>query len=164
MELREPKFSIDEGPLREAVLKAYHEKRGASPENQALVAAVRQFLSGPPGGESAPGSYFFELDPPRSVREFLAELDRSAPDLARRTAESVVRAAREAERKGARELAPNPAVWAASIAGSLAVKAGLDETVACALVAATILAVARLGAAVFEEALAERGPRRSKEA
>lgn len=153
------RFPIDERPFRDAVLKAYHEKRSASEKNAALMAAVRQFLSGPPGGESAlDRSYFFELDPARSVGDFFAELDRNVPNLARKTAEPIVRCALEAEQKGSRELAPNPALWAASLAGSLAVKAALDETIAAALVSATVLAVARLGAAVLERALKDLGP------
>ncbi|MGQ9591259.1 MAG: hypothetical protein ACUVYA_13315 [Planctomycetota bacterium] len=148
------RFPLDERPLRDAVLKAYHESRGRPGAARAILAAIRQFLSGPAGGPSAPdGSYFFETDPAASVAALVEELEGAVPGLARKAIEPVLCAALDAERRGERELAPNPALYAASLGGALAVKAALDETVACALVAAVILGLARLGTPAFEEAL-----------
>lgn len=152
--MADAKFLVDEGPLRDAILKAYHERRGFPGGTRSVLAAIRQFLSGPSGGPSAPdGSYFFEIDPAPSIAAFVEDLEGVAPGLARKAIEPILGAALDAERRGERELAPNPALYAASLGGALAVKAALDETVACALVAAAILGLARLGTGAFAEAL-----------
>ena len=60
------------------------EKRsGATERRKAVLDAVRQFLSGAPGGKSAPGRYWFEEDPPASIASFVEDLDGAAPGLAR---------------------------------------------------------------------------------
>jgi hypothetical protein len=151
-------FPIDEEPLRDAVLKAYHENRGAAGAPRALLAAVRQFLSGAPGGDSVPGRYWFEEDPRASVASYLDDLDGAAPDLAALVMEPLLAALDKGEKQRSRELAPNLPVFVKSLAGSIAVKTGLDETLTGSALAAAILGLARAGRTPFAEALERRRP------
>jgi hypothetical protein len=148
-------FPLDEIPLREWILRAYHEKRRESERSRLVIDAVRQFLSGPPGGETVPGLYWFEEQPEGSVTSFRQDLERVAPWLAELVFRPIIAGVRE-RASSLEEPFPNPAVSVASLAGSVAVKGDLDETVACAVVAAAVIGVARLGCGVFEDALAAR--------
>lgn len=153
-------FAVDEEPLREAVLKAYHEKRGAAGASKAVLDAVRQFLSGAPGGESVPGRYWFEENPPASIASFLEDLDGAAPGLARQVLDPLLAAVGKMEKKRARELVPNVPVLVSSLSGAVSVKTGLDEALAGAALSAAILGLSRLGPGPFAGALERREPPR----
>ena len=148
-------FSLDEEPLRQWVLKAYHERRLESAMARAAMDAVRQFLSGPPGGTNTPESYWFEEDPPSSVKSYLEDLEKVAAGLSGLIFEPIFGFLKK-RGSSVRAPFPKPAVYVASLAGSLAVRAGIDETVACAVISAALIGLSRIGAEVFEEAL--RGP------
>jgi hypothetical protein len=150
-------FAVDEEPLREAVLKAYHAKRSAGGTAKRVLDAVRQFLSGAPGGESVPGRYWFEEDPPASTASFVEDLDGAAPGLARQVLEPLLAAVARMEKKGARELVPNVPVLVSSLSGAVSVKTGLDETLSGAALSAAILGLSRVGPVPFAAALEKRG-------
>ena len=154
--MREPVagFRVDEQPLRDFILKAYHDERPASEKSRLAIDAVRQFLSGPPGGEAGLGRYWFEEDPQACIKSLLEDLDRVDENLARSVLQPLFSALEEMTRERRSKLAPNLPVYVASLAGSCAVKADLDETVASAVVSAVILGLARLGIAPFEKVLA----------
>ncbi|MBI4601232.1 MAG: hypothetical protein HY721_04645 [Planctomycetes bacterium] len=156
-EARGAGFLVDEEPLRQAVLKAYHEKRGRPGPAAKVLAAVRQFLSGAPGSNSVAGRYWFEEDPVGSAARFVEDLERAAPGLGRGAVEPLLVAVRDMEAKRRRELSPNLAVYVASLAGPLALKAGIDETLAASVVAAAIIGLSRAGRGPFEAAVARRG-------
>jgi hypothetical protein len=153
MGTRPPAFPVDETPLRDWVLKAYQDRRGLSEKSKRALDAVRQFLSGAPGGRTVVERYWFEEDPPASVASFVEDLDRAETGLARSTIEPLVAAVIAIEEKRSEELAPNISVYVSSLAGSLTVKTGLDETLACSVISATILGLSRLGRKPFEESL-----------
>ena len=150
-------FPTDEEPLRERILKAYHEKRSGSETERRVLAAIRQFLSGAPGAESVLGRYWFEEDPAASARSFSEDLDRAFPGLARLTIDPLLEAITKAGSKQPAGIAPNLSVYISSRAGALAVKAGIDETVAAAVLSAAILGLSRAGREPFDAALASQG-------
>ncbi len=155
MSQRSTGFAVDEQPLRDYILKAYHDARPASEKNRLAIDATRQFLSGPPGGEAALGLYWFQEDPEASIKSFLEDLDRVDENLARSVLQPLLAATDEmAREKKKSTFAPNLSVYVSSLSGSCAVKAELDETVASAVVSAAILGLARLGAGPFERVLA----------
>ena len=149
-------FTIDENPLREFILSGYHEKRSESEKSRRAIDAVRQFLSGPPGGETVVASYWFERDPTASIASFLEDLDATDERLAASLFEPLIGAVEEMESKDRLQLAPNLSVYVSSLSGACAVKAELDETVASAVVSAAILGLSRLGRRPFETALERR--------
>jgi len=146
-------FPIDDEPLRERVLRAYHEKRQEPGTAKLALSAVRQFLSGAPGARNVPGRYEFEEDPGPAVARFIAELDLVKPGLARASLERLLEAVKKMEKKQSRELAPKISVYIASLAGPLALRSGLDETLASAVLSAAVLGLSRLGRKPFEDAL-----------
>ena len=147
-------FTVEEQPLRDYILKAYHDARSASEKNRLAIDATRQFLSGPPGGEAALGRYWFQEDPEASIESFLEDLVRVDENLARIVFQPLLAAMDEMAREKKSTLAPNLSVYVSSLSGSCAVKADLDETVASAVVSAAILGLARLGGGPFERVLA----------
>jgi hypothetical protein len=142
-------FAVDEEPLRETVLRAYQETRGATGAPKAVLDAVRQFLSGAPGGKSAPDRYWFEEDPPASIASFVEDLDGAAPGLARQVLDPLLAAVVKMEKNRGRELVPNVAMLVSSLSGAVSVKTGLDETLAGAALSAAILGLSRLGSDPF---------------
>ncbi len=154
MSQRSTGFEVDEQPLRDYILKAYHDARPASEKNRLAIDATRQFLSGPPGGEAALGRYWFQEDPEASIKSFLEDLERVDENLARSVLQPLLAAMDEMARKKKKStLAPNLSVYVSSLSGSCAVKADLDETVASAVVSAAILGLSRLGVGPFERVL-----------
>jgi len=149
-------FPVDETALRDWVLKAYHERRQAAGKSKRALDAVRQFLSGAPGGQSVLERYWFEEDPPASVRSFIEDLQRTEAGLARTVLEPLLASVREMEKRKSRTLARNVSVYVASLAGAVAVKSRLDETIASSLIAAAIIGLSRLGRKPFEAALEEQ--------
>ena len=155
MSQRSTGFEVDEQPLRDYILKAYHDARPASEKNRLAIDATRQFLSGPPGGEAALGRYWFQEDPEASIKSFLEDLDRVDKNLARSVLQPLLAAMDKMARKKKKStLAPNLSVYVSSLSGSCAVKADLEETVASAVVSAAILGLSRLGGGPFERVLA----------
>lgn len=150
-------FPLDEAPLRDWLLRAYHEKHRGPAVGREVLSAIRQFLSGPPGGESVPDVYWFEEDADFAIADFAAALDGVRDGLAAQTFDPVIAAIEERIAAASRELAPNLSVYVSSLAGALAVKSGLDETVSCALVAAVIIAASRLGPQPLRRAIAPPG-------
>jgi hypothetical protein len=148
-------FIVDEEPLRAAVLKAYHAKRKEAGRSKRALDAVRQLLSGAPGGESILDRYWFEEDPPASIRSFAEDLEKTARGLAQGVFEPLLGAVRKMEEAAKREVAPNVAVYVSSLAGPLALKHEIDEAVAASVLSAALIALSRLGRGPFEEALAE---------
>jgi hypothetical protein len=146
-------FPIDDQPLRERVLKAYHEKRKETGTARLALNAVRQFLSGAPGARNVPGRYEFEDSPEPAVARFMADLDLVRPGFARAALERLLDAVKRMEKQKSRELAPKISVYIASLAGPLALRSGLDETLASAVLSAAVLGLSRLGRKPFEEAL-----------
>jgi len=150
-------FPVDETPLRDWVLKAYQERRGLTGKPKRALDAVRQFLSGAPGGQTVVDRYWFEEDPPASVASLVEDLEKAEPGLARSAFEPLVAAVKDIEEERSGELAPNLSVYVSSLAGSLAVKTGLDETLACSVISAAIIGLSRLGRKPFEESLESLG-------
>jgi hypothetical protein len=146
-------FTVDEEPLRQWVLKAYHEKRSGSEAARRALHAVRQLLSGAPGGESVTGRYWFEEDPFASARSFVEDLELASPGLARLTFEPLLEAMSQAASKGSSGIAPNVPVYISSLAGAMAVKSGLDELIANAVLSAAVLGLSRAGRGPFDAAL-----------
>ncbi len=138
-------FWLDEEALRKTILKGYFGDRIAPLEPAPLIAHLRDLLSGPPGGETDPESYYFEIDPDYSVPAFLRGIEREVPGLAAPIAEPLLAAAEELAEGKRKEIAPNLGMFISSLAGSIAVKVNLDEAVAGALLAGFLIAVARLG-------------------
>lgn len=146
-------FHVDEVPLRDFVLKAYVEARERSKDCRMTVDAIRQFLSGPPGGETIPNRYWFEEDAPGSIQSYREDLERVHPQFAKSVFEPLLVAVEEMEQTKRMEVAPNLTVYVSSLAGACAVRAEIDETVAGAAVAAALLGLARLGRTPFEAEL-----------
>jgi hypothetical protein len=162
MTLSEPEirggFPIDEEQLRQAVLKAYQDKKGCQGKDKRTLDAIRQFLSGAPGGATVLQRYWFEEDPEASARSFVTDLEKAAPGLSRSVLEPLIAAAARMEKKKSSVLAPNISVYVSSLAGAVALKAGLDETLACAVLSAAILGLSRVGRKPFESALPAPDP------
>ena len=59
-------------------------------------------------------------------------------------------------------MAPNVSMYVSSLAGPLALKTGIDETIACAVLSAAILGLSRLGRGPFETALKELVEKKAK--
>ncbi len=148
-------FAVDEEALREFVLKAYHEARDTSERARLGCDAVRQFLSGPPGGRTVPERYWFEENPEASIESFFDDLERTDPQLPAAVFGPLVQAVEDMEAQSASSLAPNLSVYVASLAGSCAVKAEIDEAIAAAIVCAAILGLSRLGRTPFVRALSK---------
>ena len=110
-------FPIDEAPLREWILKAYHEKRKTTESCFALVEAVRELLSGPLEETGPPGRYFFESEPDASLWLFLTSLHAVAEALDRAVYEPLFAAIAEKKGKNEGALAPNLSVYVAALAG-----------------------------------------------
>ena len=147
------KIRVDEGTLRGWVLKAYQENRGSDGITKRVLDAIRQFLSGAPGGMQAGTSYWFEEDPPASIASFIEDLERASPGLARRTFEPLLEQVSKNLAAGQENLAENMTVFVSALAGALAVKVDLEEDLACALLSAAILGVHRLGPEPFAPAV-----------
>ena len=138
-------FWIDEEPLRKTILKGYFGDRTAPLEPEPLIGHLRDLLSGPPGGDTDPESYYFEIDPEFSVPAFLRGVERVAPGVAALIADPILAAAEDLAKGGRKEIAPNLQVFISSLSGSIAVKADISEAEAGALLAGFLIAVARLG-------------------
>lgn len=138
-------FRIDEAPLREWVLKAYHERRQPSGDGHLLQEAIRELLSGPIGGPCERSAYWFEKDPESTVPRFARSLDAVVKDLHRAVFDPLLAADGERAAEGRHEIAPSPGVFVASLAGPIALRSGIDETVVTALVATALIVLARLG-------------------
>jgi hypothetical protein len=151
-------FYVDEAPLRQWILKAYHERLDSGVDAHGLVDAMRALLSGPEGGPSAPGEYYFERDPERSVAAFLAALNAACGGLGRAVFDPLLAALRDKGRPGDADLPPNVGLFVASLGGPVALRAEIEETVACALVSAALLVLSRLGVGPVAAQLGE--PRR----
>ena len=132
-------FSLDEEPLRANVLKGYQENRKESGRTKRALDAVRQFLSGAPGGESIVDRYWFEEDPPASARSFVEDLERTAPGLAHGVFDPLLGSVRRMEESRKTEIAPNVAMYVSSLAGALALKHGLDEAIAASALSAAVI-------------------------
>lgn len=152
------RFPLDETPLREHVLRTYHERRDRPEPASQILSAIRQFLSGPPGGETIPDIYWFEEDPDFSIADFLTSLESVGAGLASQTFEPLLEAIEEREKLSAKDFVPNLSVYVSSMAGALAVKARLDETLACGLIAAALIGISRLGTTPFRILLPAAGP------
>ena len=74
-------LNIDEEPLKDWILKAYHEKALESEEHAQLLDAVRLFLSGATSRYSSL-SYYFEGDPESSLGSFALQLNEVSDGLA----------------------------------------------------------------------------------
>ncbi len=163
-------FKVDEEPLRNWVLKAHHDRRGEGSERDTrLLEAIRALLSGPDGGIGSP-IYWFQDYPDASLDAFFSVLEATRPGLTRsvfdpllqsvetaRTANdakpvaaaeqpddaAVVKRSRRAS--GRLELAPNLSVHIAFLAGPIALRTEIDETVVCSLLSSSLLVLAKLG-------------------
>jgi len=153
-------FPINEEPVRQWVLRAYHSHRGQAGPPGLVLAAMRQFLSGAPGSDFASDRYWFEEDPAGSVASFVEDLDRAEPNLAQAVIEPLLSSLRHRREQGEPEIADNLSVYVSNLAGAVAVKASLDETLACGAISAAIIALSRLDAELFEAAL--RKPRQDR--
>jgi hypothetical protein len=154
-------FRIDEEALRQIVLKAYHAKRTSDDaSDQDILEAVRAFLSGGVADFGRP-TYRFEDSPESALETFAAALEATSAGLASALAAPLLSAIDEAATRAspvgssaATELAPNPSVWLASLAGPIALRHSLDETVVSSALAATTLGLARLGTNIVRSRLA----------
>jgi hypothetical protein len=153
-------FYLDEEPLRKTVLKGYFGERTAPLEPEPLFAHLRQLLSGPPGGETDPATYYFELEPDITVPVFFRSVEVEQPGLAALIAEPLLSAADERAAGRRSEIAPNVTMFISSLAGPIALKAEISESVAAALLAGFLIAVARLGPSrsrsLYQEAMARK--------
>ncbi len=147
-------LSLDEEPLRAAVLKGYFGDRVAPLEPVPLLAHLRELLSGPPGGPTEPSTYRFEVDPEAMVPVFLAGIEAERKGLARLIVDPILSAAEQIASGKRGEIAPNLAVFVSSLAGAIAVKAKVNEAEAGALAAGFLLVVSRLGPSRTKRVLA----------
>ncbi len=138
-------FSIDETPLRNWILKAYHEKRKTSEDCLALSEAIRELLTGPLEETSAARRYYFEGNPDSALWLFMQNLGAVAEGLDREIYDPLLTAVAGKGKKKEGELPPNLSVYVASLAGPIALKKRVDETVVCALVSAALLTLSKLG-------------------
>ncbi len=153
---------FDEEPLREWVLKAYHEKALESEEHAQLLDAVRLLLSGATSRYSSL-SYYFEGDPKTSLASFARQINEVSDNLSTALLEPIeLGAAKKDSTDGAKDrhngaagaaAAPNLSLYVSSLAGPIAMRRGIDETVVCSLLSAVLLAVSRLGVKRVREAL-----------
>lgn len=145
---------LDEDALRAAVLKTYQERRG-DPDGKATaaLAALRQLLSGAPGGEICSLSYWFEEDPLATIRSFLVDLDQVEPGLSRWALEPLLEALPRLVEEAGEGRYPNVPLFLASAAGPLALRADIDETLATGILSATALVIARVGSRTLQLAL-----------
>jgi hypothetical protein len=144
---------IDEIPLRETIVKAYHLHRVGGEVDDPILAVVRRFLSGPIGSPCVPGVYWFEDGPAERLQAFVESIEKIQAGFARQVIEPVVHVVAEKESRKEEELAPNPAVFVASLAGPVAVKSRIDESLVGALIATVLIAIARLGLRDVERAI-----------
>ncbi|MCZ6794496.1 MAG: hypothetical protein O7J95_12880 [Planctomycetota bacterium] len=147
-------FWLDDTPLREWILKCYHEKKDEDGGHLLLLEAIRELLSGAPGGPSVPTEYTFETDPETLVLRFARSLDVATGGLDRAIYEPLIAAVEAMENEQRSDLAPNLSLYVASVSGPIALRTGVDETVVCALVSAALLTIARLGRKRLLEILA----------
>ena len=153
---------LDEEPLREWVLKAYHEKASESEEHAQLLDAVRLLLSGATSRYSSI-SYYFEGDPESSLSSFARQINEVSDDLAAALLEPIELGAGKIDPANAVQKnqngaagaasAPNLSLYVSSLAGPIAMRRGIDETVVCSLLSTVLLAVSRLGINRVREAL-----------
>ncbi len=153
---------LDEEPLREWVLKAYHEKALESEEHAQLLDAVRLLLSGATSRYNSI-SYYFEGDPESSLGSFARQINEVSEDLAAALLEPIELGAGKSNspntvtenQNGAAgaDSAPNLSLYVSSLAGPIAMRRGIDETVICSLLSTVLLAVSRLGINRVREAL-----------
>ncbi len=148
------RFAIDEAPLRQWILKAYSENRKLVGAPKRTLDAIRQLLSGAPGGASLVARYWFEEDPPASAKSFVEDLERAAVGLSRAVLDPLLGAFRQMEARNGRDLAPSLTVFVSSLAGPVALKGGIDELLASAAISAAIIGLARAGREPFEAAIA----------
>jgi hypothetical protein len=99
---------IAEEPLRRWILEAYQKNKKAGGVAEKVLSAIRQYLSGPPGSESAFGSYWFEDDPDGATRQLLDELDSAVPGLARSACKPVLEKLQAARASKRRKPFPDP--------------------------------------------------------
>lgn len=153
------RISIDEAPLREWILRAYQDSGETAGEAARILAAVRTFLSGVPGAPTELATYKFEESPTESIREFVLDMEAVHRGLSRKVFSPLLAAAGQQGMFRDAQSPPNLSLYVSSLAGSLAVKSGIDETQACALLASALLAIVRLGNDDVESAiaLAEQG-------
>ena len=146
-------FDIDEDPLRQWILKAYHEKRGGSESEREVLEAIREFLSGPADGLGSPRYRFEDASEP-SILAFAEKLEKACegcvdslldPLLQGLEPEALEMGTADAAKSSSPDLAPNLSVYIAFLAGSIALKTKLDETLVCALLSTWLLALAKLG-------------------
>ena len=154
---------LDEEPLREWVLKAYHEKALDSEEHARLVDAERLLLSGPNAHYNS-ARYYFEADPGPRLEAFARQLDEVSENLAADLFEPIELGLKQSEPsletpeerprgRASAASATNLSLYIASLAGPIALRAGIDETVACSLLSTVLLAVSRVGITPVREAL-----------
>ena len=148
---------MDEGPLRECVLKAYQLRSSEGGSTRKVLDAIRQFLSGPPGTEEIHLTYRFEDYPDTAVTSFIEDLAKAMPDLPQASLEPLLSALDESTSKGEGGFPSNVAVWLASLAGYVSIRTGLDEELTSAILSAALLGVSRLGAGPFRDALQPKG-------
>ncbi len=151
-------FVLDEAPLRQWILTAYHENRKLNGAPRRTLAAIRQLLSGAPGGESLVARYWFEEDPRASAKSFVQDLERAAPGLAHSVLDPVLSTFKQMEARESRDLAPNLPVLVSSLAGPVALRSGIDELLASAALSAAFLGISRAGREPFETALSDWAP------
>jgi hypothetical protein len=138
-------FWIDEDPIRKSILKGYFGERTAPLEPEPLMAQLRDLLSGAPGGETDPSCYYFEIDPDYSVPAFLRGIERIAPGLAALIVDPLLVPAEEVAAGSRTEIASNLGVLVSSLAGSISVKADVNEATAGALLGGFLIVLSRLG-------------------
>ena len=156
-------FDLDEEPLKEWILKAYHERALDSEEHARLVDAQRLLLSGPDSPFNS-GTYYFEEDPGPRLENFARQLDEISEQLATALFEPLERGMKQSEPSLAappREKtagasaasATKLSLYIASLAGPIALRTGLDETVICSLLSTVLLAMSKVGITRVREAL-----------
>ena len=169
MEGRE--IRIAEEPLRRWILEAYQKNKKSPGAAEKVLSAIRQYLSGPPGSESALGRYWFEDDPEGATRQLLDELEHAVPGLARGACAPVLEKIRAVRASSEGEPLPGPEAGVPAmesphipalapnipaLAGKIAVKTQLGKPLECAVISTLLLGLSRTGAELFEQALARK--------
>ena len=155
-------LNLDEEPLKEWILKAYHEKALDNEEHARLVDAQRLLLSGPNSHFNS-ATYYFEEDPEQRLEIFARQLDKVSDNLAaslfeplelgmKQSEPSLTASPREKTGGASPISATNLSLYIASLAGPIAMRTGLDETVTCSLLSTVLLAISRTGIARVREA------------